>query len=141
MCQRREKKRRYNARYGHVRWYSGTCAQCTKSFVAGHKQKFCSHKCSSEARKKYLNIPDCVAGAHRKLDKILGYVRVYVPMHPEANTRGYVYEHRVIAEQIIGRRLKSNEVVHHKNRKRWDNRRRNLAVMTKKEHARLKKTG
>ena len=58
-------------------------------------------------------------------------------MHPEANTWGYVYEHRVLAEQIIGRKLMSNEIVHHKNGKRWDNRKENLEVMDKSEHGKL----
>ena len=59
-------------------------------------------------------------------------------MHPEANTWGYVYEHRIIAEQMIRRRLKKDEIVHHKNGKRWDNRIENLEVMDKVEHAKLK---
>ena len=58
-------------------------------------------------------------------------------MHPEANSWGYVYEHRVIAEEIINRRLEENEVVHHKNGKRWDNRIENLEVMDKSEHAKM----
>ena len=59
-------------------------------------------------------------------------------MHPEANTWGYVYEHRVIAENLIGRRLSDDEVVHHKNGCRWDNSPDNLQVMDKREHSRLK---
>ena len=79
-----------------------------------------------------------VENASRKIDKNIGYVRVYAPMHPEANTWGYVYEHRIIAEQMIRRRLKKDEIVHHKNGKRWDNRIENLEVMDKVEHAKLK---
>jgi hypothetical protein len=84
-----------------------------------------------------LDIPDCLENADRKIDRNIGYVRVYVPMHPEANSWGYVYEHRLVAEQIIGRRLGKEEVVHHKNGIRWDNDPSNLEVMTKFTHNRL----
>ena len=43
-------------------------------------------------------------------------------------------EHTVIMEKKIGRRLFSNECVHHINRIRNDNREENLMLMTKKEH-------
>lgn len=138
-CYRRAKKLRSMKRSPGKPWYNGVCEYCGGTFVAWHRQKFCSHKCSSEARKKYLDVPDCLAESHRKLDKNIGYVRLYVPMHPEANTRGYVYEHRIVAESILGRRLCKNEVVHHKNGLRWDNREENLAVMDKVAHAKLQR--
>jgi hypothetical protein len=59
-------------------------------------------------------------------------------MHPEANTWGYAYEHRIVVEQKINRRLLPSEIVHHKNGKRWDNRPENLEVMDKSEHGKLK---
>lgn len=115
------------------------CEQCGTHFKYGRtkSKRFCSVKCVGESKRKYLNIPKCLAEADRKLDKNLGYVRIYVPMHPRANTRGYVYEHIVIAEQSIDRSLLKNEIVHHKNGVRWDNRPQNLEVMDKMEHAEL----
>lgn len=49
------------------------------------------------------------------------------------------FEHRDIAEKILGRKLKSWEVVHHINGKRNDNRPSNLCVMDSHEHDRYHK--
>jgi hypothetical protein len=46
-----------------------------------------------------------------------------------------ILEHRIIMERKIGRELMDNEVVHHKNKNRLDNRINNLKVMTKSEHS------
>ena len=63
-----------------------------------------------------------------------GYVVVYVPKHPHAHADGYVMFHTVLMERKIGRYLKGNEVVHHVNHDRSDNRIENLRLMDKKEH-------
>ena len=46
-------------------------------------------------------------------------------------------EHRKIMEEFLGRKLTKDEVVHHKNGIRNDNRIENLMVMTNSEHAKL----
>lgn len=63
-----------------------------------------------------------------------GYILAYAPLHPNAHKDGYIMEHTVIMERHIGRQLKDNEVVHHINHKRDDNRIENLLLMDKKEH-------
>jgi hypothetical protein len=54
-----------------------------------------------------------------------GYILIYKPKHPFAN-KGYVFEHRLVIEQILGRYLKPEERVHHINGVKDDNRPKNL---------------
>ena len=63
-----------------------------------------------------------------------GYVLAYAPDHPHAHADGYIMLHTVLMERAIGRYLTENEVVHHVNHDRADNRIENLRLMDKKEH-------
>ena len=66
-----------------------------------------------------------------------GYVLIWSPDHPNKSKRGYVQEHRLIIEKEIGRYLTKEEVVHHINNIRDDNRIENLKLMTRSEHTKL----
>ena len=63
-----------------------------------------------------------------------GYVLAYAPKHPHAHRDGYVMLHTVLIERLIGRYLENDEVVHHINHDRSDNRIENLQLMKKHEH-------
>jgi hypothetical protein len=59
-----------------------------------------------------------------------GYVTIRV-------NRRATYEHRHVMEQHLGRKLRRDEHVHHKNHDPSDNRLENLEVLSKAEHHRL----
>lgn len=57
-----------------------------------------------------------------------GHIQEYI------KGKGYQYTHRVMMEKKLGRKLREDEEVHHKNGKFGDNRLSNLEVMTTGEH-------
>lgn len=59
-----------------------------------------------------------------------GYVYVRAKDHPYRNSQGYVLEHRLVMERSLGRYLLPEEVVHHKNKRKSDNRLENLEVFS-----------
>ncbi|MFJ7680329.1 HNH endonuclease [Peribacillus sp. NPDC097198] len=70
-----------------------------------------------------------------------GYIAIYKPDHKRAiksgGSVGYVYEHHIIAELMLGRELREDEIVHHFNFNPLDNRIQNLMVMPQSQHMKL----
>lgn len=65
-----------------------------------------------------------------------GYVRVRVGTgHPLADRNGYAYEHHVVWREAGNPHPKKNQVIHHRNGDKTDNRLDNLEIMTRLEHA------
>lgn len=73
------------------------------------------------------------------------YVRYIYPIRQLSkprNVSGYVmtrlgeYEHREIVKKLIKRNLQHWEEVHHINGTKWDNRKSNLALMSRENHIR-----
>lgn len=94
-------------------------------------------KVLSEETRRKISAARTLHGIGHLKTRSDGYIYVYYPDHPCASADGYIMQHRFIMEQHIGRYLEKNEVVHHINHKRDDNRIENLQLMTFEEHASL----
>lgn len=63
-----------------------------------------------------------------------GYRLLYKPDHLNSRKWGWILEHRYIVSKYLGRPLKKDELIHHINENRLDNRLSNLMIMTRQEH-------
>ena len=91
-------------------------------------------KTVSESSRKKMSEAKKIKGIGHKKKRADGYISIYFPDHPRSNKDGYIMEHILVAESVLGRWIAEDEIVHHINHKRDDNRKDNLKVMTKHEH-------
>lgn len=54
--------------------------------------------------------------------------------HPNANKNGVILEHRLVMSNHLNRNLKDEEVVHHVNGDKCDNRIENLKIVSRTDH-------
>jgi hypothetical protein len=106
------------------------CEWCGKEHLAykHSKKRFCSDVCSS---KWHHGERSGSWRGGRWLDKKTGYIKI-----KDDNSEGYPYrfEHRMVMEKFLGRRLQRWEQVHHINGIKNDNRIENLSVTVKYNH-------
>lgn len=127
------------------------------SRACGNRAFFTGRKISESTRKKYReripwNKGKPWSASHRQVlsEKALGgnhamdrnghwhggrYIKPDGYVEIRVNGKGKL-EHRHVMEQILGRPLKRNELVHHINQDRTDNRPENLELMSASEHMR-----
>lgn len=71
-----------------------------------------------------------------------GYVLVKAPDHPNRDRHGYMREHRLVMESVLGRLLEAGEVVHHRDGDKQNNDPENLEVFAANgEHLSMTLTG
>ena len=73
-------------------------------------------------------------GGKRKGGKDLRYNMILKPEHPQADSSGYIMEHRLVMEEKIGRYLTKEEIVHHLDGNGNNNEISNLELTTRKKH-------
>lgn len=97
--------------------YNVNCVICGKEFEALRKTgKYCK---------------SCVA----KLNKFSIGTGTYI--YNKGNYKKGLLKHKMIAEQVLGRKLASNEVVHHMDGNRENNAVENLIVLSRSKHVSL----
>lgn len=110
----------------------------TKSGIKKYFPKYCSRQCAYSLRVRPTGLDYKIVAKNKSWFKNKGgcvdehgYNKIHI------GKGKYKREHRVVMQKYLGRELSIDEVVHHINGDKLDNRIENLQVMSKKEHDKL----
>lgn len=117
---------------GHSVWRCQCRCGNETSVRNGNLQSGAVRSCGCLTRRKGKENPNWRCGFTITQD---GY-RYLLTSDPNRTNR-YEPEHRLVMAEVLGRPLTSEEVVHHINRDKTDNRPENLQVLSRQEHAAL----
>lgn len=74
-------------------------------------------------------------GGRRKTKK--GYIEIYLPEHPNARSNGYIGEHVLVCERVLGKYLPNQAVPHHINGIKDDNVKSNFVICQNESYHQL----
>ena len=106
------------------------CPVCKVIFVTRWDRQVCCSQSCARALDARVHGPKNWKGGVNKHPA--GYLKEQRKGHPLADRNGYVMQHRLVMEEVLGRQLEVHERVHHKNGVRDDNRPENLELWTTK---------
>ncbi|GGP13518.1 HNH endonuclease [Oceanobacillus neutriphilus] len=130
--------------------YYKRCEVCSDFFLTKkshlERRKTCGQRCSNARKsiiyKGRLNPNFNNKGEESPLYKgprinKYGYRLLCKPNHPNSDKRGYVLEHRYVLSEHLGRPLREDEIVHHKDGDKLNNDLDNLEIMDRSSHSKL----
>jgi hypothetical protein len=115
----------------------GCGKDCYNKFAPGHHMKVLYKGKNNPAKRAEVRLK--LSGKNHHNWKggtrvVKGYEYTHYPLHPNSNKMGYILTSHMVMELKIGRLIKKNEVVHHKDHNRLNNDINNLELMDKIEH-------
>lgn len=125
-----------------------SCENCGKEVYRYQceilKHVFCSRECSKIYTSNRMSEMNAKLNPTRMTEEVKENIRWAHLLKGEGKAYPKIHgrhAHRVIAEKILGRKLKTGEVVHHKDENRLNYSEDNLEVLpSQKEHAKLHQT-
>ena len=136
-----------------------TCTLCARNFEPSSNHKLCPAcrqkvrrdfcACGSLKTRRAKTCLQCRAEAGSSngnwrggtVKHRAGYVLRRVPTHPKAKTaNGYILEHVLVMEEVLGRYLLDGENVHHRNGIKDDNRPENLELWIRPQPSGMRAT-